>query len=221
MFNFDKEAAQNFGTTSYAKIETAGKYTGRIKALELKENQATGSKGVNLHFEADSGESAKFYINTHYKHRATGEIVSNFDNISALLCCLRERNTGNHSPFVIQQYNFDTKENEDVSIECFTNLHDKRIGLLVRMEQREYYNADAEKVETMQPTILFYFEADTGFSPREILNNATSAQDVDKKLAWLLKNPVKGGKPTPQPPKKPSNPFSMPEPTGIENDIPF
>lgn len=220
-FTFSAKAAQDFGGASYAKIDSTGKYTGTIQSLELKENQETGSKGLSMVFKSDQGATAKFYINTEYR-APTGDIVSNLENISALLCCLRMRETGQPVPFMLEEYDFDSKSTVKTTKPCYVELHGKRIGLLIRMEKRTFQNKEGHLQETTQPAIFYYFEANTEYSPREILNRATQPEDVAKKLEWLIANPVKGEKPTPQPPKKPSNPLVMLEPVDdFSNDIPF
>lgn len=225
MFSLDTKAATSFDKRG-GFINESGKYKGTIESAvwHVKEGEKGRSEGIFLSFVSDTGERAKFYINTLY-HGATANEFG-IKTVHALLACLRLRSSGEIVPCELKEYNRDTQQLESVYRNCFTALHGKRIGLVVQMVHEDGQEHPA-------PNIYTIFEADTEFTASEVLGKALQPQQLAKAAQYIANNPLRDkrkNKPAQSTPPAPQKQFTpadyaakkIAEPREeIADDIPF
>lgn len=161
MFALDTNAARAADVKT-ATIQTAGKYKGKIVCVEYLENTANGSKNVRIVFRSDDGQDASFFLNMVYQHNQQNE--SSHKLLSAILACIKLRNTGNTASGSVEKWNADLQKREQVAALVFPDMAGKRIGLLIQMEIEK-------KSEKGYPRPIIYmpFDAETEKTASEVL----------------------------------------------------
>ena len=217
MFKINTQQARAYDQRG-GYINEAGKYTGIIKAAvwHIGESPKGRSENVNLVFESDSKQKATFFINTSYQNGIPND--GGIQTINALLECLRERDSGDPTPATITEYNPDSKQDEQVQRECFTKLHNKRIGIVVQMEWQDGQDKP-------QPRLYSLFEADTELTASEVLDQKTQPEKLGKIMAYIAEKPLHDKRKTQSAPQPPQRQATQPAPAlpvdDIDDDIPF
>lgn len=218
MFKINTQQARAYDQRG-GYINEAGKYKGIIKAAvwHIGESPKGRSENVKLIFESDSKQKATFFINTSYQNGIPND--GGIQTINALLVCLRERDSGDPTPATITEYNPDSKQDEQVQRECFTKLHNKRIGIVVQMEWQDGQDKP-------QPRLYSLFEANTELTASEVLDQKTQPEKLGKIMAYIAEKPLHDKRKTPQH----SSPQQPPQPRAaqpvqpqddINDDIPY
>lgn len=168
MFALDTNAARAADVKT-ATIQTAGKYKGNISCVEYMENPANGSKNIRIVFKSDDGQDASFFMNMVYQHNQKNE--SSHKMLSAVLACLKMRNTGSTAPGSVEKWNAELQKREQIAALVFPDMAGKRIGLLIQMEIEK-------KSEKGYPRPIIYmpFDAESEKTASEVLANPPVAK---------------------------------------------
>jgi hypothetical protein len=182
-YTLDPKAA-NQADVIFSKIEQAGKYLGQITRAEAVTSKK-GTKGVDLSFKADSGETADYL--TLWTHNADGKQIMGFNTLMAIMTCLRVKSL-TAAPGLIEKYDQDQQKRVKVEVPLFKDLMDKPIGLLMHME--EY--AKTAGGTAWKPVISAAFDKDE-FTASEILNKSIKPATLAKMVQALRDKPLKAG----------------------------
>lgn len=182
-YQLDTKAA-NQADVIFSKIESKGRYFGMITRSEAVTSKK-GTKGVDLSFKADSGETADYL--TLWTHNGEGKKLMGFNTLMAIMTCLRVKSLS-AADGEVEKYDADQQKRVKVTVPLFRDLMNKPVGLLIAMEEYEK-NAGGT---AWKPTIAAAFDKD-GFTASEILNKATSPATLDKMESALRDKPLKAG----------------------------
>lgn len=179
------KAADNLASS----IRESGKYIGTITRAEAIVSK-NGTKGLGLSFKADDGATAD-YLDL-YTHKSTGETLSSFKTVNAILACLKLRSI-NEGPINFEKWNKESKQRERVNGKGYPELMGKRIGFLLRKEiEEDDFGQPRDRV-----AIFGVFQADTELTASEILDQKTKPERLSKMVDALTARPVydkrKGG----------------------------
>lgn len=179
-YTLDPSAAKKADVIN-ARIENSGKYYGVFTRAEPV-TSPKGTKGVDLSFKADGGESADYL--TLWTHNKEGKQLMGFNTLMAIMMCLRVKGLTAESG-VTEKYVKESGKREKVTVQLFNDLMNKPLFLLIQMEESEY-----DGKYTWKPVIFGVCDKD-GFTASEISNRATKAENADKMLAALKDKPAK------------------------------
>lgn len=168
----------------FSKIEQKGKYLGVFTRAEPITSKK-GTKGVDLSFKANSGETADYL--TLWTHNAEGKQLMGFNALMAIMTCLRVRAL-TAEVGMIEKYDQDQAKRVKVEIPLFRELMNKPIGLLLQMEE---YPKTAGGTG-WKPTIAATFDKDE-FTASEILNKSIKPETLTKMVLALRDKPIKAG----------------------------
>lgn len=180
-YTLDTKAA-NQADVIFSKIESKGKYLGTLTRAEAVTSDK-GTKGVDLSFKADSGETADYL--TLWTHNNEGKQLMGFNTLMAIMTCLRVKSLSAETGEV-EKYDQDQQKRVKVSVPLFKDLMNKPVGLLLRMEE---YAKNAGGTG-WKPVIAAAFDKD-GFTASEILNKSTQATTLAKMESALRDKPLK------------------------------
>jgi hypothetical protein len=180
-YTLDPKAA-NQADVIFSKIEQAGKYLGQITRAEAVTSKK-GTKGVDLSFKADSGETADYL--TLWTYNADGKQIMGFNTLMAIMTCLRVKTLTAESG-LIEKYDQDLQKRVKVEVPLFKDLMGKPIGLLMHME--EY--AKTSGGTAWKPVISAAFDKDE-FTASEILNKSIKPVTLAKMVQALRDKPLK------------------------------
>lgn len=161
-------------------IKESGAYVGVITRAEKLTSKA-GNEGLGLSFESDDGESAN-YLDL-YIGETDGKPWVGSQFVNALLVCLKLREAKN-ALVKFKRYSQESGE-EIVTAEGYPDIQGKRIGVLLKKELGEYNGKDTEKM-----VVVGFFDPTTRLTASEILDKETVPKKLDKKIEYLMKNPV-------------------------------
>lgn len=180
-YQLDTKAA-NAADVIFSKIEQAGKYLGTITRAEAVTSKK-GTKGVDLSFKANSGETADYL--TLWTHNADGKQLMGFNTLMAIMTCLRVKGltaeTGE-----IEKYDQDQQKRVKVNVPLYKELMNKPIGLLMHMEE---YPKNLGGT-AWKPVISAAFDKDD-FTASEILSQAKKPETLAKMVLALRDKPLK------------------------------
>lgn len=179
-YQLDTKAA-NQADVIFSKIESKGRYLGMITRAESVTSKK-GTKGVDLSFKADSGETADYL--TLWTHNVEGKQLMGFNTLMAIMTCLRVKNLS-ATYGEVEKYDADQQKRVTVTVPLFRDLMNKPVGLLIAMEEYEKTAGGT----SWKPTIAAAFDKD-GFTASEILNKATTPATLDKIEAALRDKPL-------------------------------
>lgn len=179
-YQLNTEAAKA-ADVMFARIEQRGKYLGVLTRAEPI-TSIKGTKGVDLSFKAQSGETADYL--TIWTHNGDGKQLQGFNTLMALMTCLRVKSL-NAETGEIEKYNTETKQREKVKTPLFTELMNKPVGFLLHME--EYKKRSGES--GWKPSISAIFD-DSEFTASEILGKKTAPELLAKMVAQLKDKPL-------------------------------
>lgn len=180
-YTLDPNAARQADNMSQ-RITDSGKYVGRFtraEAITSKKNTV----GIEFSFETDQGQAVDYL--TLWTHNANGEPIYGLKVFNAIMVCLRLRAI-NSVRAAIQKYNPDLKAKETVQADLYVDLMNKPIGLVL---QREEYIKNDDSIGS-KFNIYAPFDAASEMTAAEILDQATTAQTLNKILAGLKDKPV-------------------------------
>lgn len=180
-YQLDTKAA-NQADVIFSKIESKGRYLGTLTRAEAV-TSVKGTKGVDLSFKADSGETADYL--TLWTHNAEGKQLMGFNTLMAIMTCLRVKSLSAEAGEV-EKYDQDQQKRVKVSVPLFKDLMNKPVGLLISMEEYEKKAGGT----AWKPVISAAFDKD-GFTASEILNKSTQATTLAKMEAALRDKPLK------------------------------
>lgn len=182
-YQLDTKAA-NQADVIFSKIESKGRYIGMITRAEAVTSKK-GTKGVDLSFKADTGETADYL--TLWTHNGEGKQLMGFNTLMAIMTCLRVKSLTATSGEV-EKYDRDQEKRVKVVVPLFRDLMDKPLGLLISME--EY--AKTAGGTAWKPIIAAAFDSN-GFTASEILSKATAPTTLAKMESALRDKPLKAG----------------------------
>ncbi|HET8685202.1 MAG TPA: hypothetical protein VFM18_00905 [Methanosarcina sp.] len=181
-YQLDTKAA-NQADVIFSKIEQSGKYLGVLTRAEPTKSDK-GTKGVDLSFKANSGETADYL--TLWTHNAEGKQLMGFNTLMAIMTCLRVK-TLTAEKASIEKYDKDQQKRVKVEVPLFLELMNKPIGLLLHMEE---YAKNAGGT-AWKPVISAAFDKDE-FTASEILSQAKKPETLAKMVLALRDKPLKG-----------------------------
>lgn len=210
-YTLDANAAKQADNIN-ARIEQKGKYLGVITRAEPVTSKK-GSRGVDLSFKADSGESADYL--TLWTHNAEGKQIMGYNTLMAIMTCLRVRDL-NAENGQIEKYDSATQKRAKVTVPIFKELMNKPVGLLLQMEEYEKSTGGS----AWKPTIFAVFDKDE-FTASEILNKSSRPEQLVKMVQAMRDKPLKAGS-VPAPAHHQADaPKAGDSFADFENDIPF
>lgn len=219
MFKFDPAQAKAYDQRG-GYINEAGKYPGYIESAvwHVKNGQNGQSQGIFLNFVSDAKQKARFYINTSYHGGTVNE--GGCKLIHAILACLKMRESGDPVPTQVKEYNPDTRQEETVTRDCFIQLHNKPLGIVVQMVHEDGR-------DNPNPAIYSVFEPATEMTASEILGRATEPVQLGKVMAYIAEKPLNdrrkaGSQTPPPPPQRQAAAQGRPQPVDdLDDSIPF
>jgi hypothetical protein len=206
-YTLDTDAAKQADTAS-GRITETGKYVGAFtKAKKVLSNQ--GTQGVEFSFKSNSGQTAD-YLSV-WTVNKDGERIYGYKQLMAIMTCLKVRNIGSRDA-VVEEYDRNSNSMQSVNIECFPDLQNKPIGVLLQME--EYEKKDGSIAE--KPVFAGFFDPSTEQVATEILDKK-QPEILEKLVSQLVPlKKLKGSRQsTPQ-----AAPAGGSMPAGLD-DIPF
>lgn len=202
--------ADNFSSV----IRDSGKYVGTITRAE-KLLSKNGVEGVGLSFKTDDGASAN-YLDV-YTVKPDGQKLRGYNIVQALLCCARVR-SADEGTITFERWDSEERRMVQATATGYPSLMGKRIGFLLQKELQTHQNT-GEDVERLN--IVAVFEAATGLSSSEILDNKTKPERIDVIARMIAANPVRDTRKRQQP-KAPSHAGTQSSGgNDFDDDIPF
>jgi hypothetical protein len=160
-----------------SRISETGKYVGVLtRAEEVKSKK--GTIGVEFSFKADDGQTADYL--TTWTRNTDGKVLYGFKQLMAVMACCKVRNI-TATPGQVEKYDRDAGAVAKMPATIYPELTGKRIGLLLQVE--EYARNDGSIGEKM--AIAGAFEADTEFTPSEIMDKATKPEKLARMVSAL------------------------------------
>jgi hypothetical protein len=176
----DARKADNFSSV----IRESGKYVGVITRAE-KLISKNNVEGLGLSFKTDDGASAN-YLDL-YTVKPDGERLRGHNIVQALLCCLKLRNV-DEGTINFQRWDSNGRQMVQATAIGYPALMGKRIGLIL---QRELQTHQVTGEDTERLNIVTVFEASTGLTASEILDNKTKAERIEHIAKMVANNPVR------------------------------
>jgi|SRR6185369_13747629 len=187
MYSLDPTAASKADNIG-AYINDTGKYQGTFIRAEKLVSTNKGTHGIGFSFRDQDGRETRFDI---WTMKSNNEPLPGMNQVNAIMACLQVRNM---EPKLAQVKKWDNDAGAETiqSAECFVELMNKPIGLLLRSE--EY-----EKMKDGYPTgehgwrIGFFavFQFGTELMASEILARKTKPEQLSKVIALLADKPLK------------------------------
>lgn len=177
-FNLDIESAKKADSEG-SRISQTGKYVGKIIRFEFIESKK-GTQGVEIFFEDDDKNEANMSL---WTFSADGTPIFGRDKVNALMACTQTR-TLTPVEAQVEKYDFDLKAKIVQPVTIAQELANKRVGLLIQMEEYEKNDGGIGK----KATLVSSFQADTGLMAKEILDRKTVPEQLEKAYARLMKN---------------------------------
>lgn len=212
MYFLDTQAATKADAIG-AYINETGKYVGDFTRVEALVS-GKGTHGVGFTFKAADGRETKFDI---WTKKGNGDPLSGLNQINAIMACLKVRQV-NVQKMDVKKWH-DGKE-QIMTADCFPDLMNKKIGLLLRSEEYAKMKDGYETGEYGWRIGLFaIFQAETELMASEILARKTQPEQLGKVIVMLadkpLKNKRQGGGNNHQ------SQSGMPDPIDFVDDVPF
>lgn len=181
MYNLDPNLAKKADVIG-AYIQDTGKYTGIFLRAEKLTSSKAGTDGIGFTFKDDSGRECRFDV---WTRKADGTELAGLNQINAMMGCLKVR-TMKPAIMNVKKWDNDTRAETQQEAACFGELMNKRIGLLLRMEEYEKMEGGQKTGETGWRVGLFaVFQADTELMASEILSSKTKPEALEKIIPML------------------------------------
>jgi hypothetical protein len=164
-------------------IDEKGKYVGKFTRAE-DITAASGTRGIAFTFESDEGQKANFSI---YTIKSNGEKLGDFGTLMALMTCLGVKDI---KPAQVASMVWDKDASANVSkmLSQFPELLNKRVGILLAMEEYEKRNGGGTGWSARLNAV---FQAETELTASEILDRKTTPQKLPQLVAALKDRPLK------------------------------
>jgi hypothetical protein len=208
----DARKADNFASV----IRETGKYVGTITRAEklLSKNKV---EGVGFSFKTDDNASAN-YLDL-YTVKPDGDRLRGYSIVQAILCCTRTKNAED-GRITFEKWDSDERRMVAATADGYPALMGKRIGLVL---QRELGTNQNTGEDTDRLNIVAVFEASTGLTASEILDQKTKPEKLENIVRMIMANPVRdtrkrnaGASPRQSHPNQPGQ-----EAPPFDDDIPF
>lgn len=207
-YKLDSNAAKKAEQIN-SRLEKTGEYTGVFTRAEAVQSKK-GTDGIEFSFKADSGETADYL--SLWTYNSDGEELRGAQMVQALMTCMRAR-TLEAKPGTVEKYDRESGQRVPVKADIYPDLMNKRIGLLVQMEE---YQANDGSFK-WRPNIWGCFEPSTQFTATEILDKATKAERLTELVGRLQDKPLKS---KPAAPIRPQSTL-VDDPAFADDQIPF
>jgi hypothetical protein len=164
-------------------IDEKGKYIGKFTRAE-DIVAASGTRGIAFTFETEDGQKSNFSI---YTIKKDGEKLGDFGTLMALMTCLGVKDI-KPAQVASMVWDKDTSANVSKTLKQFPELMNKRVGILLAME--EYEKRD-QSGTGWSARLNAVFQADTELTAGEILDRKTTPVKLPLLLAALRDRPLK------------------------------
>lgn len=169
-------------------IQDTGKYIGVFLRAEKLTSAKANTEGIGFTFKDDSGRECRFDV---WTRKADGTELSGLNQINAMMGCLKVR-TMKPVVMAIKKWDNDARTDTQQEAACFSELMNKHIGLLLRMEEYDKMDGGQKTGATGWRVGLFaVFQADTEFMASEILSSKTKPEALEKIIPMLADKPLK------------------------------
>ena len=176
-FTLDPQAAKA-GSGGSSRIDTTGKYKGKIKFAKYWESDG-GAKFVTINFEADTGQQCRLQICTHSGRDKGGQPTYGYKQIQAIMACLKVRAL-TQCEQVVDDYDQETNEVRPVKRQVFKEMTGAKLGLaLYRHDKISQQGKDVFSMEIAAP-----FNYDSEQTAQEVLDQKP-AETLGKIVASL------------------------------------
>lgn len=165
-------------------ISEVGKYVGTFTQAE-DVTAKSGTKGVSLTFESNSGQKARLSL---YTKKSDGTTIMGFDTLMAIMTCLKLRSI-KPTPGIVKSWDNDQNKEVEKQSTVFPDLCGKSIGLL--LETEDYLKQDGTPAKNPRIIIKSVFQAETELTASEILDRKTSPVMLPKMVEGLRHRPLK------------------------------
>jgi len=162
-------------------INQTGAYAGMFESAYYH-TSASGAKGIHFDFVADDGASNSFDIYYWTPKDGGKELEIGMGIIQEQLMNLLRVNTLKESPGVVSVYDWNTQTNVDKNVTLLPGLTNKRIGIVY--QETAYKRTKARNGSmfgtNFQP--VFYFDAETSKTAKELVDKSPEALALLKYL---------------------------------------
>lgn len=154
-------------------------YTGGFEGVFTKASEysnANGTRGISFEFRADTGEVGGFTL---YTYNGKGEPLAGLKRLNALMTCMKLKAI-NPVRGQYEEYDQATRQRIQVSGNVFPELLNKRVGLVIQME--EYAKTDGSTGQ--RPTLYAPYDPESKKLAAEIWDNkpATGLANILKTI---------------------------------------
>ena len=202
-YTLDPQQARKGSEIGGSTIKSTGGYVGKITLAKFI-RASTGSIGIGLSFVSDAGEKAS-HLSLYTRDKDDESLMGDAKR-DALMVCMKLRDIAPKTA-TIKEFDYTKKQEVDVVATIYPDLMDKRIGLVLQMEQ--YKKNDGSVGESMK--YISAYDPNTLQMADEILDQLP-AKRLDKLLATLSDKLL---------PASPNPNTSSVSHTDFDDDIPF
>jgi len=183
MYELNTDSARK-ADSGGSMINEVGKYVGTFTQAE-DVTAKSGTKGVSLTFESNSGQKARLSL---YTKKSDGTTIMGFDTLMAIMTCLKLRSI-KPAPGIVKSWDNDQRKEVEKQATVFPDLCGKSIGLL--LETEDYLKQDGTLSQHPRLVIKSVFQAETELTASEILDRKTSPVMLPKMVEGLRHRPLK------------------------------
>lgn len=207
----DARKADNFSSV----IKETGKYVGVITRAERLLSERN-TEGVGFSFKTDDGASAN-YLDV-YTAKSDGSQLRGHSIVQAILCCTRTK-SAEDGKINFQRWDSNSRQMIQATADGYPALMGKRVGLVL---QKELATHSITGEDNERLNIVAVFEASTGLTASEILDQKTKPEKLENIVRMVMANPVRdtrkrgNGTRTTDHPNAPGNNAAP-----FDDDIPF
>jgi hypothetical protein len=176
----DARKADNFSSV----LKETGKYVGVITRAE-KLLSERNTEGVGFSFKSDDGASAN-YLDV-YTVKSDGSQLRGHSIVQAILCCTRTK-SADEGQITFQRWDSSTRSMVQATANGYPALMGKRIGLVL---QKELATHSITGEDTERLNIVAVFEANTGLTASEILDQKTKPEKLENIVQMVMRNPIR------------------------------
>lgn len=176
----DARKADNFSSV----LKETGKYVGTITRAERLLSERN-TEGVGFSFKTDDGASAN-YLDV-YTAKSDGSQLRGHSIVQAIMCCTRTK-SAEDGKINFERWDSSTRRMIQATAEGYPALMGKRVGLVLQKELATHSitGEDSERLN-----IVAVFEASTGLTASEILDQKTKPEKIENIVRMVMANPVR------------------------------
>ncbi len=179
-YSMNSAGAKAAGVSSI--INEKGRYKGRFTRAEQVVS-AKGTQGIEFDFKSDEGATAQYL--TIWTINKDGVELYGRKVVDAIMACIGVR-TMSISRARTKKWNSQEQAEEVVDANCFADLMDKPVGLLLTREEYEANDGSRK----WKNNLVLPFEYSTGRTAKERLDGAHTAEAIDKIVPLLKDRPL-------------------------------